>query len=123
MNFSDSTSTIDELKETVKNFCEERDWDQFHNAKDLAIGVVTEGAELLEPFRFLTEEQVESLMNDDLRKTEISDELADILFFLIRFSQKYDINLLESFSKKMKKNGKRYPASEFKGKNHKAESP
>jgi len=54
----DEKAYLTELKEKVKNFCEERDWDQFHNAKDLAIGIITEASELLELFRFKTEKQV-----------------------------------------------------------------
>ena len=52
---------IERLKELVKNFCEERDWDQFHNPKELAIGLSTEANELLELFRFQTEEQMQDM--------------------------------------------------------------
>ena len=48
---NDGTTTLDELKSLVKRFSEERDWDKYHNAKDLAIGIVTEGSELLEKLR------------------------------------------------------------------------
>lgn len=51
----DDTTTIQELKDIIQKYCEARDWDQFHSPKDLAIGVVTEAAELLEPFRFKNE--------------------------------------------------------------------
>ena len=119
--FSDQKSNLDELKLYVKNFCDERDWDQFHGAKDLAIGAITESSELLEHFRFLNEQQVEELMGNDEKRREVSHELADVFFFLLRFSQKYNIDLAESFSFKMEKNNKRYPAHEFRGKNHKAQ--
>ena len=118
--FSDQKTNLDEMKLFIKSFCEERDWDQFHGAKDLAIGAITEASELLEHFRFLTEQQIEDLMSDSGKKIEISDELADVLFFILRFSQKYNIDLSKSFSRKMEKNNQRYPASEFRGKNHKA---
>ena len=58
-----SEITIKNLKQKVKEFCEARVWDQFHGPKDLAIGVITEASELLEHFRFLSEEQAQALLN------------------------------------------------------------
>ena len=55
----DHETNIQALKEKVKLFCEERDWDQYHNAKDLAIGIITESSELLEHFRFKSEKEIE----------------------------------------------------------------
>lgn len=117
----DNQTTIEELKNIVKTFCHERDWDQFHSAKDLAIGAVTESAELLEHFRFLSYEQVDELMRDEEKRKEVAFEMSDVLFFILRLSQRYNIDLVQSFSEKMKNNAERYPAENFKGKNHKAE--
>lgn len=116
---NDNNTKIEELKTIVKDFCEERDWDQFHSPKEIAIGAVTEASELLEHFRFLSVEQVEAVIRDEKARAEIGDELADVLFFLVRFSQKYDFDLSECFARKMKKNAEKYPTSEFKGKNNK----
>jgi len=119
---SDSTTQVQDLKDYLRAFCEERDWGQFHSAKDLAIGAVTEASELLEPFRFLTEAQVDQLMKDPEAREHLGDELADVLFFIVRFAQKFDYDLSEVFYKKMQKNAKRYPAAEFRGRNQKAEN-
>ena len=59
----DDKTTIQDLKEKVKKFCEDRDWDKYHNAKDLAIGIITESSELLEKFRFKSEKEIEKLVN------------------------------------------------------------
>ena len=118
----DSTTTIESLKEKIKVYCEARDWDQYHDAKELSIGVITEAAELLENFRFQTKEQMQEIMTKAGSRKEVSDELADILFFLLRFCQRYDVDLSESFADKMERNAKRYPVEEFRGKNHKAHS-
>ena len=118
----DKQTTLDQLKEQIQTFCQERDWDQFHSAKDLAIGAVTESSELLEHFRFLTVSQVEQVMGEEDKRQEVSDELADVLFFILRFAQRYEIDLASAFADKMERNGQRYPASEFRGKNHKAEA-
>ena len=115
----DSKVTIQELKERAKKFCDERDWEQFHNAKDLAIGIVTEAAELLDHFRFKSKEETENLMNDPDQKKNISEELADSLYFVLRLAQKYEIDLSEAFSKKMLKNEEKYPVEKAKGSNKK----
>jgi NTP pyrophosphatase (non-canonical NTP hydrolase) len=115
----DSSVTLSELKETVKKFCEERDWDQFHSGKDLAIGLVTEASELLELFRFQREATRVSFEAEG-KITDLEDEMADTLFFLLRLAQRWNVDLVGAFERKMAKNDKRYPASEFRGKNHKA---
>ena len=74
----DSKTNINELKEKIKKFCEERDWDQYHNAKDLAIGIITESSELLEHFRFKSEKQVEELFNSPGKKEKISEEILSL---------------------------------------------
>jgi NTP pyrophosphatase (non-canonical NTP hydrolase) len=115
----DSETTIKELKELVKKFCEDRDWGQYHNAKDLAIGIITESSELLEHFRWKSEKEVKEMLNSDIKRKEISEEIADILYFLLRLAQKYDFDLSEELKNKMKKNEKRYPVEKAKGSNKK----
>lgn len=120
---NDDKIYLSQLKEKVKSFCEQRDWDQFHSAKELSIGAITEASELLEHFRFLSQEQVQAKMEDPKARAEIGEELADVLFFLLRFSQRYNFSLEDCFTKKMAKNAKKYPVDEFKGKNHKSSHP
>ena len=115
---SDATTTIDELKAMIAAFCSERDWDQYHNSKDLAIGIVTEGSELLEHMRFKTPEQVEELMSGPKRE-DIVDELSDTLYFVVRFAQMNGIDLSESLARKLAKNAEKYPASVVRGCNKK----
>jgi len=115
----DKEKSVQELKEMVKKFCEVRDWDKFHNAKDLAIGVSTEASELLEHFRFKSEEEIIEIFNDKNKVLEISEEIADVFYFLLRFSQKYNIDLSKALINKTKKNEARYPIEKFKGKNKK----
>ncbi len=115
----DQDTKIEDLKKTTRQFCEEREWDQFHNIKDLAIGAVTESAELLEVFRFQSEKQIEELLKQPAQREAISDELADVLFFLLRISQKYDFDLSDAFVKKLQKNKAKYPVEKAKGQNTK----
>jgi NTP pyrophosphatase (non-canonical NTP hydrolase) len=103
----------------VRRFSEERDWDQFHNAKDLTIGIVTEASELLETFRFKSEQEVEDMFKDDTQAKSIRDELADIFYFALRLAQKYDIDVSKSLAQKISDNAKKYPVERAKGSNKK----
>jgi len=64
----DQKTTIEDLKKKVQSFCETRDWDQYHNAKDLAIGIITEASELLEHFRFKNEKEIEQFFRNPKKK-------------------------------------------------------
>jgi len=115
----DDKTTVAELKEKVKKFCEARDWDQFHTAKDLALALIIEAAELLEHFRWKSEKEVKELLENPKKKEEMEDEMADILFFLTRLAQKYNIDLSQAAERKLAKNEKRYSVEKFKGSNKK----
>jgi len=106
----DKETNIQTLKQKVRDFAEARDWDEFHNAKDLAIGIITESSELLEHFRFKNEKEVEELFFASESRKEISEEMADVMIFLLRLADKYEIDISEETLKKLEKNEKRFPA-------------
>jgi len=108
----DPETTIKELKDKGKEFAEARNWDEFHNAKDLAIGIITESSELLEHFRFKTNDQIEELFTIEKSRNEIAEEMADIMIFSLRLADKYNIDISDEFLKKLKKNEKRFPVGE-----------
>ncbi|MDE1833611.1 MAG: nucleotide pyrophosphohydrolase [Candidatus Micrarchaeota archaeon] len=113
----DESTTLSQLKEIVKRYSEDRDWDQYHGPKELAIGVITEASELLEQFRFKSERQMAEMLADPKSREEIGDELVDVLVFLLRFSQMYGMDLSEAFERKMAKNVRKYPVEKARGKN------
>lgn len=113
----DTVARIDDAKELVKRFCEERDWDRFHNPKDLAIGISTEAGELLERFRFKTPEQCSELLSDPALSEGVREELADVFYFVLRFAQMNDIDLYSALEDKIAKNGEKYPVEKSRG-NH-----
>jgi NTP pyrophosphatase (non-canonical NTP hydrolase) len=110
-------STIDACKGKVQAFCENREWDQFHTPDQLAIGVTTEAAELLEIFRFKSSAETADLMASKQGRERVSDELADVFFFLLRFAQLNHIELAEALDAKLAKNEAKYPISKAKGRN------
>jgi NTP pyrophosphatase (non-canonical NTP hydrolase) len=113
----ESNVSIKVLKDKVQSFCEERDWNQFHNPKDLAIGISTEANELLDLFRFKSEEDMMDMLNDSVKRCSIEEELADTFFFILRFAQRNNMDLAEILYEKMKKNALKYPVEKAKGSN------
>lgn len=106
-------SDLSKLRDTLRAFATERDWDQFHSPKNLASALAVEAAELLEPFQWLTEEQSRNLSEQQL--AAVKDELADVQIYLIRLADKLNVDLLEAAREKIERNAQRYPASVFKG--------
>jgi NTP pyrophosphatase (non-canonical NTP hydrolase) len=103
------------LQTQVQAFCEARDWDQFHNVKDLVIGLSTESNELLQMFRFRSEAECDQIMID--KRQAVEEEMADVLYYLLRMAQLYQIDLLDAFQAKMQQNEQKYPQEKVKGKN------
>jgi NTP pyrophosphatase (non-canonical NTP hydrolase) len=104
----DQNVKISELKDWVKKFCDERGWDAPHTAKDLAIGLVTEASELLEVFRFVPREDEAAVLAS--KREAIADELADSIYFILRFAERYSFDLSEALRAKLVKNEVKYPA-------------
>lgn len=113
----DNNITLQSVKDKVREFCEVRDWDQFHAPQHLAVGVVTEAAELLDLFRFQNDEQAQKTL--ETKRGLVEEEVADVLFFLARFAQLHNIDLSAAFEKKLVKNGEKYPVEKSKGSNKK----
>ena len=106
-------SELNRLREELRAFAAERDWDQFHSPKNLASALVVEAAELLEPFQWLTEDQSRNL--DAKQRAAVTDELADVQIYLIRLADKLDVDLLQSVREKIVRNAEKYPVTKFKG--------
>lgn len=108
-----STSSLDSLRRQLAEFAAERDWDQFHNPKNLAIAVAGEAGELVDHFRWLTPEQAASLPKRD--REEVALECADVLLFLIRLCDKLEIDLADATRRKLSLNAKKYPIAKSRG--------
>lgn len=115
----DSTTTVLDLKEQVKKFRDDRDWEQYHNAKDLAIGIITESAELLDIFRFKSLDEVDGMFHNRKKLVEIKDELADVCIMVLALSQRYSIDLSQSITAKLKKSARKYRIRKSRGSNKK----
>ena len=106
-------NSLAELRDRLRSFAAERDWDQFHSPKNLASALSVEAAELLEHFQWLSEAESKNLPPAKL--AEVRDELADVLVYLVRLADKLDVNLLEAAAAKIEKNAVKYPAAKVRG--------
>ena len=109
-------SDISELQQRVVAFRDARDWKQFHNPKDLSISLLLEASELLEHFQWKTIEEMQEHLQK--HKADVSEELADIFYWVLLIANDLDIDLKEAFNKKLAKNEKKYPVHKATG-NHK----
>ena len=104
---------LEELRNALRQFAAERDWDQFHSPKNLASALCVEAAELLEHFQWLTEDQSRNLSPE--AKAKVTDELADVLGYLIRLADKLDVDLIEAARNKIVRNAEKYPIEKARG--------
>lgn len=111
---------MDSVKNTTKKiveFRDRRDWKQFHNPKDVALSLVLESTEFMEHFQWKNEKEIkEHLLKN---KDAVTEELADVLYWVLLFSHDNDIDILKELDKKMDKNNKKYPEEKSKGKHTK----
>ena len=108
---------LESLRDQLRTFASDRDWDQFHSPKNLAAALSVEAAELLEHFQWLTEAQSQQLPPEVLN--EVSKEVADVLLYLIRISDKLGIDLIAAANAKILLNAEKYPVEKARGSSRK----
>ncbi len=111
----DQNTTVETLRREIAAFIRERDWEQFHDPKNLSMAIATEAAELMEHFRWAKNDESMDLVKDPKVKHEVAEELADILSFALSFANAADIDITSTLRAKMAKNARKYPADEYRG--------
>lgn len=109
--------SLNELKQKLQQFVDERDWAQFHSPKNLAMAMIVEAAELVEHFQWNTEAESHEL--SDEKREQVGHELADTFVYLLRIAQVLDIDLIDVTNKKIALNAIKYPVYKARGKNNK----
>jgi dCTP diphosphatase len=109
MSTDTSGDSLVALRERLRRFALERDWEQFHTPKNLAMSAAIEAAELMEHFQWLTPEQSRAL--DAAQKQEVAHEIADVLLYLIRLADVLGIDPVAAASEKIEINARKYPAA------------
>ena len=107
-----------QLLQQLIDFRRERDWEQFHNPKDLAISLSIEAAELLEWFQWRTNEEVNQQLQSD-KRVQLEDELADVAVYLSYLCHDLGVDLNKVVAAKMLKNAEKYPVEKVKGRSDK----
>lgn len=105
----DTTTTVQELRQAVNKFVEERNWGHYHTPKNLGISIAIEAAEIMEHFQWNSLQESADLMRDPTRKAEVSDELADVLIYCLSLANQMDVDISTVVLEKMDRNQERFP--------------
>jgi NTP pyrophosphatase (non-canonical NTP hydrolase) len=112
---SDTSTTVEELKQLVHDFVEERDWEQFHSPKNLSMALAIEAAELMEHFQWIDLQASRAIVNDSEKLAAVGEELADVIAYSLALADVLGIDVADTVRAKMVKNVKKYPADEYRG--------
>ena len=111
---ADATTTIESLKNDVKKFVEDREWQQFHSPKNLSMALASEAAEVMDLFLWC--ESVASYDELENRRQEVEDEIADVAVLLLAFCVRHNIDLSAAIAYKRIEAARKYPIEKCKGK-------
>jgi dCTP diphosphatase len=114
---NDDTTTLTTVKKQVDAFIQERDWHQFHSPKNLSMNIATEAAELMEHFLWCATQEAHQALEQ--HRTEIEDELADVLMAVCSFANACNIDVAQAFERKLAKHKAKYPVEKCKGRSDK----
>ena len=111
----DDTVTVAHLRRLIADFVAQREWQRYHDGKNLSMSLAIEAAELMEHFQWARSEELPELLKDAARRAEIVDEVADIACYLLALANALGIDLSEAVAAKVAKNARKYPAEQFRG--------
>lgn len=112
---TDDRTTIAELRELLRQFIAEREWQRYHDPKNLAMSIAIEAGELMEHFQWARSEELEALLSDPARRDEVAAELADVMCYVLALTNALGLDLSAAVRDKMARNRVKYPADEFRG--------
>ena len=112
---ADHDITLADLRQRVAEFVAARDWEQFHVPKNLSMSIAVEAAELMEHFQWLTHEQAAAAMQDEAKRADVTDELADVLIYALGLANTLDVDVSTAILSKLERNERRFPAGEWRG--------
>ena len=105
---SDELTRIKQLRDEIRNFVDERDWNKYHHPKELAISIVIEAAELLEIFQWDEKADIQEIKNDEKTMKKIKEEIADVMMYILCLANQLDLDLSETILTKLEKNRAKY---------------
>lgn len=111
----DSSTTLAEVRDIVRRFVDERDWQQFHSPKNLSMSLAIEAAELMEHFQWIDIAESRKVVDEPAKLAAVRDEIADVLCYLLALANELDIDLSTAIRDKMIKNAAKYPVDLSRG--------
>ena len=114
-NLPDDQTTVQSLRDMVREFVAERDWQQFHAPKNISMAMAIEAAELMEHFQWIDVDQSRKEALDDQKLADVGEELADVLCYALAIANELGLDVAQTMRRKMAKNIEKYPAAKFKG--------
>lgn len=111
----DMVTSVGELKEAVGAFIDARDWSRYHSPKNLAMSIAIEAAEIMEHFQWTTIEEARAAMEDPTVRSEVEEEIADVLIYCLSFVRHTNLDLSKAVLEKLEKNETRFPVEKIKG--------
>ncbi|MFO7967150.1 MAG: nucleotide pyrophosphohydrolase [Archaeoglobaceae archaeon] len=115
MSKMDSNTVIQELKQRLREFVRERDWEKFHNPKNIAESICIEAGELMDVFQWKSEQEVANWVLEQEKKERVAEELADVIIYSLNMANSMDIDVAQAVLSKMEQNEKKYPADRYYG--------
>lgn len=112
----DQQTTVAALRTDVANFVAARQWEQYHTPKNLAMSIAIEAAEIMEHFQWCTLDEAITMMEDDVRRAEVADELADVIIYCLSFANSAGIDVSAAVKAKLERNETRFPAEQVRKK-------
>lgn len=112
---SDKTTRIFELRERVSKFIEDRDWNKYHNPKDIAVSIVIEASELLELFQWVNNEELNIIIKKPDKHAKLKEELADVIIYCLSLANVLEIDISHAVVEKIERNEGKYPIEQVKG--------
>ena len=112
---NDGTTTLSDLREIVRRFVDEREWEKFHAPKNVSMALAIEAAELMEHFQWLTVDESRNIGADPSKRAAVGEELADIMCYALALANTLGLDVSEALCAKMKKNEAKYPVERYRG--------
>lgn len=109
------TSSLEEVREDIRAFVRERDWEQFHDPKNLAMAVASEAGELAAELRWVKSDEADAWCRDEANRARLSDEIADVLITTLMLVDRAGVDPIEAIRAKLAKNRAKYPADRVRG--------
>lgn len=111
----DQATNLQAIRDVVREFVRQRNWEQFHSPKNLSMALAIEAAELMEHFQWLSVEESRTVTDDEAKLAAIGEEIADVFCYTLALVNELNLDLSSVFTRKMERNRAKYPVAEFRG--------